>query len=426
MNIQIKELYEHFLKYPAITTDSRKIKRNAIFFALKGESFDGNKFALQAIANGCSLAVVDDPKLKKEEHCLFVEDVLTALQELAKHHRSQLKIPVIGITGSNGKTTTKELIYTVLSQKYNCLATQGNLNNHIGVPLSILSITPKHEMAIIEMGANHIGEIKFLCGISRPDYGIITNIGKAHLEGFGDYEGVIKTKSELYEHLKQNGSPAFVNADNELLVKLSSGLEIVTYGFKQANCVFSDLKADPFVKIKHENKTISSQLIGKYNAENIMAACCIGKYFKVSPDDISAAVEKYIPQNQRSEIRNTKNNSIILDAYNANPSSMKQALENFKEMKKEKPLLILGDMFELGNHSLAEHKNIVDLLSELGFKEVLLAGEEFEKACDNKKFLLFKSTSKLATYLKTHPVSGKNILIKGSRGMKLETILPFL
>jgi len=424
---QIKKLYSEYLKHPIISTDSRNTPAGSIFFALKGDCFDGNKFALQALKKGCSIAVIDNPSLKENPHCFYVTDVLEALQELAKYHRSLLSIPVIGVTGTNGKTTTKELIKRVLSKEFNTEATKGNLNNHIGVPLSVLSIRKEHEIAIIEIGANHIGEIKFLCQIAQPTQGIITNIGKAHLEGFGSFEGVIQAKTELYQYLRnKENAVIFVNTDNEILIEKTKGLNAFTYGTSKADCTFSSIKASPFVEMQWNNSPIVSKLIGKYNAENIMAAVCIGHFFKIDKESIIAAIQEYIPKNQRSEIVKTSKNEIILDAYNANPSSMKQALENFKEMGKDNPLLVLGDMFELGKYSLVEHKLITELISKLGFKDAILVGNDFYTVCNNELFRTFKTTEEAKDYFSKNTISERNILIKGSRGMKLETFLPFL
>lgn len=424
---QIKKLYTEYLKHPIISTDSRNTPEGSVFFALKGENFDGNEFALQAVKNGCSLAVVDDPILQENNKCFYVNDVLDALQELAKYHRSLLTIPIIGITGTNGKTTTKELINRVLSKKLYTLATIGNLNNHIGVPLSILSIHKDHEIAIIEMGANHIGEIELLCQIAQPTHGIITNIGKAHLEGFGSLEGVIQAKTELYNYLKANKkSIVFLNNENEILKNNSQDLNTYSYGKNNADCLFNSIIASPYVEMQWKDFAIKSKLIGKYNAENIMAAICIAHFFKIENKAIIAAIQEYIPKNKRSEIVKTVKNEIILDAYNANPSSMKQALENFKEMENKNPMLILGDMFELGKYSLEEHLTIVELISELGFKNAFLLGEDFYSVAKNTSFKKFKTTTEAGDYLEKNTVSGQDILIKGSRGMKLETLLPYL
>jgi UDP-N-acetylmuramoyl-tripeptide--D-alanyl-D-alanine ligase len=427
MNSLIKKLYNEYLKFPVITTDSRDTPKNSIFFALKGDIFDGNKFALQSIKKGCSLAVVDDPELNEQSNCFFVPDVLETLQELAKHHRSQFKIPVIGITGTNGKTTTKELVTRVLSKKYNTIATQGNLNNHIGVPLSILTIRKEHEIAILEMGANHIGEIEHLCQIVQPTHGLITNIGKAHLEGFGSFEGVIQAKSELYQYLRTQENPSvFVNNEDLILKEKSQGLNSFTYGISKANCSFNSIKASPFVEMSWDGALIKSKLIGKYNAENIMSAICIGHFFKVDTNSIISAIQEYTPKNQRSELMQTKNNKIILDAYNANPSSMKLALENFREMGLEYPFLILGDMFELGEFSLDEHQKVLELISNFGFENVILVGNDFYSVAQNQKYTAFKTGSETEDYLSKNRISNRTILIKGSRGMKLETLLPYL
>ncbi len=426
MSTYIQNLYTLFKKHPVITTDSRNTPEGSIFFALKGESFNGNNFALEALKKGCAIAVVDDEALKKTPNCFYVPDVLRALQRLARYHRNKFKIPVIGITGSNGKTTTKELITAVLSKKYNTQYTQGNLNNHIGVPLTLLSINDDHEMAIVEMGANHIGEIKKLCSIAHPTHGIITNIGKAHLEGFGSFEGVIQAKTELYKYLNNHkGSITFVNSENTLLMKHASTLNTYTYGFKQADCSFNDPQANPFVELKWEGMPVKSNLIGAYNTENIMAAICIGSYFEVYEFDISKAISEYIPKNKRSEIVSTKHNEIILDAYNANPSSMKEAILNFRQMDKENPMLILGDMFELGVFSKEEHYKIIELVRNLGFRDVVFAGKSFKEE-ENCEFSFFETTDELIKHLKDSPVQNKDILIKGSRGMQLENLVKYL
>lgn len=427
MNGIIKNLYQKYLDSSVIVTDSRNVQKHSIFFALKGEKFDGNNFAIEALENGCDIAVVDHPKLKKNKKCFFVPDVLKTLQELAKFHRSQLNIPVIGITGTNGKTTTKELVNTVLSKKFNLLATKGNLNNHIGVPLTILSIQNYHEIAVIEMGANHVGEIDFLCRIAQPTHGIITNIGKAHLEGFKNFEGIIQAKSELYQYLKTiTNSVAFVNKDHAVLNDISKGLIIFSYGTFQADCTFTSVKSDPFVEMFWQKSLIKSKLIGNYNAENIMAAVCIGCFFKVKHELILEAIQNYSPQNQRSEYIQTLHNEIILDAYNANPSSMNEALESFKHLNAKKPFLILGDMFELGDFSIEEHQKILKKIISLGFKEFILIGHFFNVIANNKYQNVFQTTVDAEKYLKKKSISGRYILIKGSRGMKLESLIPFL
>lgn len=422
----IKKLYSIYKQNPIISTDSRNIQKGAIFFALKGDNFDGNKFAHEAIKKGASYAVVDSPDLITETRFIRTDNSLLTLQELAAYHRDHLNIPFIGITGTNGKTTTKELIGKVLSKKYKTFFTTGNLNNHIGVPLSVLSVSDKHEMAVIEMGANHIGEIEQLCNIAKPDYGLITNIGKAHLEGFGSFEGVQKAKSELYNYLKsKNKSLIFINNNNDLLLKLSSDLLKYSYGTFNANCLFKNIKADPFVKLDWRDTKIDSRLLGLYNAENIMAAVCIGNYFNVPSDKIKEAIKEYIPKNQRSEWIETTSNKIILDAYNANPDSMSAALNNFDLMDMPNKIVILGDMFELGNYSQSEHQNIIDRISIMDLSKIILIGTEFGK-CRINELHHFTSTSEAIKYLKIHSIKNSSILMKGSRGMELETLLNLL
>jgi UDP-N-acetylmuramoyl-tripeptide--D-alanyl-D-alanine ligase len=425
--MKIQELYTLFLKHPIVCTDTRDIQPGAIFFALKGANFNGNQFAEQALQAGCSLVVIDEVEFKKDDHYFLVEDVLTALQQLANHHRKQLKIPVIAITGTNGKTTSKELLNAVLSEKYKVLATKGNLNNHIGVPLTLLNINNDHEIAIIEMGANHQGEIAMLCTIAEPDYGMITNIGKAHLEGFGGPEGVIKAKNELYQFIKQRQGKLFVNGDNELLKKLSEGIDRVTFGTSE-NVNFAGIfvESNPFVKLKYNNTIISTQLVGKYNFENILAAACIGSYFKVSEQQIKTGLEKYVPSNNRSQVMQTKNNLLLLDAYNANPSSMNAAIENFAQMDQPNKMVILGDMLELGDESAKEHTAIVNLLKQKNITNVLLVGNYFMEAGKILNAQTFANSAEVLDHLKQHPVKNTTILIKGSRGIKLEKVVEVL
>ncbi len=430
----ISELYSLFRQFPVVTTDSRKTAPGTIFFALKGESFNGNQFAGSALQQGCSYVLIDEEQYYTGEKCILVKDCLVTLQELAKYHRTQLKIPFIAITGSNGKTTTKEYIKNVLSKGYNVLATTGNLNNHIGVPLTLLSITPQVEIAIIEMGANHIGEIAQLCEIAQPDFGLITNMGKAHIGEFGSFEAIVKAKTELYQYLRKKGGKIFINSSNELLVSNAAGLEQITYGSSPADFCSCELAGtSPFLQVKYENELISSQLIGKYNFENIAAAICIGKYFNVEIKKIKQAIEEYAPSNNRSQILHTKTNTLILDAYNANPSSMRAAIENFCEMKGENKWLILGDMRELGKYEVEEHKNILELISAKKLTHVVLVGEVFIKATaelrpDTFTPRLFKNSDELAARLKEQPLSQEpsHILIKGSRGIKLEKVVEFL
>lgn len=428
----LEKLYQHYLNHPQISTDSRAISEGSIFFALKGENFDGNKFALQALNQGCSLAVVDDIMLKDNDRCFFVDDVLFTLQALAKLHRKKLNIPIIGITGTNGKTTTKELINTTLSKKFRTHSTKGNLNNHIGVPLSILSINNDVEIAVIEMGANHVGEIENLCKISNPTYGLITNIGIAHLEGFGSFEGVVKAKTELYHHLlDQPKAITFVHHDDALLMNKSESLRRYTYGFTdKANVQFNKINSDIFAstnwQISGKNLTINSKLIGDYNVPNIMAAICIGHFFEVPELLIKEAIEKYEPKNQRSQLVQTPNNRLIVDAYNANPSSMLKAIDNFAIMKADQKILILGDMLELGPRSRSLHQNIVDHISKTGIKDVILIGLQFSLCHLNSNWIQYKTTDQALDYLNSNKIKNCTILLKGSRGMQLEKLIETL
>jgi UDP-N-acetylmuramoyl-tripeptide--D-alanyl-D-alanine ligase len=441
----IEKLYSVFLKHPIICTDTREIKPAAIFFALKGESFNGNKFAEQALNNGCSYAVIDEadhlPKGQadeKDKRYLLVDDVLSTLQQLAKHHRRQLNIPVIGITGSNGKTTTKELINAVLSKKYNVLATKGNLNNHIGVPLTLLSITKEHEMAIIEMGANHQGEIEMLCSIAEPDFGIITNIGKAHLEGFGGLEGVKKGKSELYKYIQQKRGKLFVHGDDEVLIELAANNDKITYGTKKlydivgamqssANHFISFQWATRYTAVNLKNsEVISTQLVGIYNYYNLLCAACVGNYFKVEDPKINQALREYVPSNNRSQLHKTKNNTLILDYYNANPSSMSLAIENFSALNSPEKMVILGDMLELGAESTQEHKSILELLKQKNVSNVILVGPLFMDAAKDSGIKTFPTSDAAAEYLKDQQLKDHTILIKGSRGIKLEKVVEIL
>lgn len=433
----IQELYKHFLKNPVVCTDTREIKEGSIFFALKGNNFNANKFADEALNLGCSIVVIDDANYKKDERFFLVDDVLTTLQALANYHRKQHSIPIISITGTNGKTTSKELLNAVLSQKYNVLATKGNFNNHIGVPLTLLNLTAKHEIAIVEMGANHVGEISVLCAIAEPDFGMITNIGKAHLEGFGGYEGVVKAKSELYNFIKHKNGKLFVNADNKLLLQLSEGIEKITFGASE-NGDFSGIfiESNPYVKLKCKAKediqpmdqkpVIVTQLIGNYNFENILAAACIGHYFDVSEEQIKNGLENYIPSNNRSQVMQTKSNLLLLDAYNANPSSMSAAIENFSQMVQLNKMVILGDMLELGDESAKEHDTIVNLLKKKNITNLLLVGPFFKESGKIIDAKTFSDSEEVVDYLKLHPVKDTTILIKGSRGIKLEKVVEVL
>lgn len=412
----IQELYQLFLSLPKVCTDSRKATEGGIFFALKGENFNGNKFAEQALTDGCSYAVIDEAAYSKGEQYIVVEDVLACLQALANHHRKQLNCPVIGITGTNGKTTTKELMYAVLNSKYKTVATQGNLNNHIGVPLTLLSTPTDTEMLIVEMGANHQGEIAFLSEIAEPNYGIITNIGKAHLEGFGGYEGVIQTKSELYRFIQKTNGKLFVNQDDDLLLSLSENIEQITYGADT-----SLAKADPLVSIIFKNVLIGTKLIGAYNYPNLAAACSIGSFFGVSVESCKEAIENYSPSNNRSQVeQSAKGNTLILDAYNANPSSMELAIQSFEKMEATQKVAILGDMLELGEDSYEEHQAIVKQLKKAQFEDVFLVGKEFKQTESN--FSCFDNSKELSNWIVQHPIKDSTVLLKGSRGIRLESL----
>lgn len=436
-HISIEELYKFFIDCNQnITTDTRKLEKGSIFFALKGDNFDANLFAQNAIDAGCAFAIVDDEDRSNNKTIFLVENVLKTLQDLAKYHRRQLKFPIIGITGSNGKTTNKELIYAVLSKKYNTYATKGNLNNHIGVPLTLLSLTHKHEIAIVEMGANHLGEIAMLCELSDPDFGIITNIGKAHLEGFGGIEGVRKGKSELYKHLENKNGKIFINGNDDVLMELSGNLSKVYYGenieFDVHGKLFSNSEFVEFKwNIKHENlehqPLVKTHMFGHYNFINLLCAACIGNYFKVSESEINNALELYMPEMNRSQVKKTALNTIILDAYNANPSSMSLAIDNFQKQTLDSKILILGDMLELGDYSNQEHEKILEQLSIGNFKKVMLVGAQFLKLKENfLQYYFFENYSKLGECLIKHKIVDSTILIKGSRGMQLEKVVDFL
>lgn len=422
-------LYNLFLENPVITTDSRKCTPGSIFFALQGDNFNGNKFAAQSLAAGCAYAVVDEKEYATDERIIYVQDCLKTLQALANYHRKTLSIPIIGITGTNGKTTTKELTSACLSRKYNVLCTEGNLNNHIGVPLTLLKINKHHEIAVIEMGANHSGEIKTLMEIAEPDFGLITNVGKAHLEGFGSFEGVIRTKCEMYDYLRQHNGHIFIQHENNYLQPQSQGLQKTEYGETPGLFLSGKLQGcSPYLNFSFTYKgniqTVSTQLIGSYNLTNVLAAAAIASYFEVSSSDICQAIENYTPKNKRSQLQKTENNTLILDAYNANPTSMKAALDNFDLMDVSGKAVILGDMRELGAESEAEHQNIVDKLGHSSIEHVLLVGEEFSKV--NGGFISLLTTEDLIDYLKDNPIKNCHILIKGSRGMQLEKCIDLL
>lgn len=423
---ELSQLHQLFLESTGICTDTRKLKKGNLYLALKGDNFNGNNFAAKALELGADYSIVDEQPEEQNDHIIKVEDGLDTLQKLAAYHRKYLNLPILSITGSNGKTTTKELIREVLSKKYKTVSTKGNLNNHIGVPLTLLSMNKETEFGIIEMGANHQGEIASLCKIAQPDYGYITNFGKAHLEGFGGVEGVIKGKSELYNYLIKNNKTIFINYDDEIQVEKSKGTDIISFSEgKNATHQITFLKADPFVKINTEDTQINSQLIGTYNAKNIAAAICIGKYFKIPVKAIKEAIESYQPTNNRSQIINQNSNQIILDAYNANPTSMKAALENLEAIPAKNKIAILGDMFEVGNTSAEEHQIIIDLLEKLEFSTMLACGKNFYQT-STQEVLKFENFEDLKNYIQRNNFENATILIKGSRGMALERILEAL
>lgn len=432
------QLYSIFLKHPIICTDSRVCPENSIFFALKGDNFNANAFALSALEKGCSYAVVDEAEYAIDDRFILVEDVLATLQELATYHRKKLGTTILGITGTNGKTTTKELIAAVLSEKYNVLFTQGNLNNHIGVPLTLLKLNSSNEIAVIEMGANHPGEIKQLAEIACPDYGIITNVGKAHLEGFGSFEGVKQTKKELYDYIFVNGKEIFINKDNADLNEMAGAAGFKTtdrvnkYSLDINNDCFTcgEIKScSPFLNMEctidtAETITINTQLIGAYNAENVLAAVAIGHYFEVENNSIKRGLENYVPQNNRSQLTITENNKLVVDAYNANPTSLRAAILNFAQMDIENKTLIIGDMLELGEQSKVEHQNIIDLLQQNKFHNVLLVGKEFSETMNS--FHCFVDVTELLKHIEKQPIKNHFVLIKGSRGIKLEKVISAL
>jgi UDP-N-acetylmuramoyl-tripeptide--D-alanyl-D-alanine ligase len=430
--MKTEQLYEIFRKSTGVTTDSRSIQKNQMFFALHGENFNGNKFASDAIKAGAICAVIDDPAYSAE-NTIVVENTLAELQALAGFYRKKLNIPVLGITGTNGKTTTKELTAAVLSRKYKLHYTKGNLNNHIGVPITILSAPGDTQFLIIEMGANHVGEIADLCRIAEPDYGLISNIGTAHIEGFGSYEGVIKTKTELYRHLNMIDGIAFYNDADTLLTEKANSIVRKTVPYSDISGKHFTLEEIPsgmnlVLKATYGNEThtIKTNLFGKYNYWNIKAAMATGLYFGVKLTDVADAIMSYVPANNRSQVRATEKNTLVCDSYNANPSSMHQAIESFAALDAEKKMVILGDMFELGEKSASEHQKIVNELINIRFSDVLLAGNEFSLAAAGTHFRTFANSQSLIDYLKKDPPKGCTILIKGSRGMGLERTYEFL
>ncbi|MBA4054594.1 MAG: UDP-N-acetylmuramoyl-tripeptide--D-alanyl-D-alanine ligase [Marivirga sp.] len=427
--MDIKKLYNCYLESGQVSTDTRKIIPGSVFFALKGDRFNANTFARQALENGASYVVLDESEYAVDERCIVVPDVLEALQKLARHHRDQLTIPILGLTGSNGKTTSKELVNAVLSKKYKTYSTKGNLNNHIGVPLTVLAIDKSVEIAVVEMGANHLGEIALLCSVANPTHGFITNIGRAHIGTFGGYENIIRAKSELYQHLVLNNGTVFINSQNEILANMARRFKSpVFYPAKgdYYHCEF--IGADPFVKIRTEdNNIVTTQLIGGYNFENIAAALCIGKYFGVRAPLSNQAIAEYLPSNMRSQLLKKGSNTVILDAYNANPSSMQAAIENLAAMESKHKVLIIGDMFELEEEAEKEHRNIGQLLYQHHFDKVYLCGQLMGWAkAEFPDALHFENKELLTEELKNHPLKDATVLIKASRGIGLETVLDFI
>jgi|SRR6218665_613717 len=424
--MDIQNIHQLFLQCSAVSIDTRKIEAKSLFVAIKGERFDANTFAKEALEKGASYIIIDNKDYFIDERTILVKDSLQTLQELSKFHRQYLKLPIVALTGSNGKTTTKELIYAVLSEKFKTKATVGNLNNHIGVPLTLLSFTSETQIGIVEMGANHQKEIEFLCDLALPDFGYITNFGKAHLEGFGGVEGVIKGKSEMYEYLSKNNKLAFVNLEDAIQVQKTRSIQTFSFGLNknEADVNITAVSANPFVKVQYENSMLHSHLIGLYNANNINAAIAIGSYFEVDREAIKMAIENYIPENNRSQLLVKNGNEIILDAYNANPSSMAVAIENFRQLDKTDKIMILGDMFELGSESLFEHKNIVGLLSDQDNIVCYFVGKDFyQNKIDKPNFRFFETFEELIAIVKKEGFQNKMILIKGSRGMALERVL---
>jgi len=424
--VTIEALYQIFLHHPTVQTDTRKLKQGDLFFALKGPTFNGNTFAVKALEADEAYAIVDEDTDSTDERIIKTNNVLETLQQLAKHHREQFNIPFIAITGSNGKTTTKELVHTVLSSRYKTYTTEGNLNNHIGVPLTLLRIKKDAEMAVIEMGANHRGEIAGYCQYTLPTHGIITNCGKAHLEGFGGIEGVKKGKGELYDFIRETGGTVFAMWDYSYLREMSKGITtVIKYGTTEADYVGNILQAEPFLSVSMSNGVmipdINTKLVGDYNLPNVFVAVAVGDYFKVPQEKIKEAIELYTPSNSRSQLLNWKSNQIILDAYNANPSSMKLAIENFAHLHADKKLLLLGGMAELGKESIQEHESIVDLIKKYKWSDVALVGGDFQKI--NHPFKKFNNAQEAGQWLNELGLTNAYLLVKGSRSMQMEKVL---
>jgi UDP-N-acetylmuramoyl-tripeptide--D-alanyl-D-alanine ligase len=430
--MKIEQIYQIFLRSKKVTTDSRIVENNALFFALKGENFDGNAYAKSALENGCSFAIVDNSDYVQGDNYILVDDVLETLQLLGNYHKKQLNIPIIAITGTNGKTTTKELVASVLNEKFSISYTKGNLNNHIGVPLTLLSMDENTQIGIVEMGANHINEIKNLCEIAEPDFGIITNIGRAHLEGFGSFENIIKAKKELYDYLKFKDGKVFYNSNNLLLQKTINELNLNTVAFGSLNNkVYGDIiTSDKFlsinIKIGDFQAEVKTQLIGNYNLENVLAAASIGYYNGINPELIVSAIEKYVPKNNRSQFLKTAKNNLFLDAYNANPTNVDASVRNFASLEINNKYVILGDMLELGNYSESEHEKIIGLLQDHSFDKIILVGNIYISLKVPDKFLQFRDVNELKNWLENNNIVNSNVLIKGSRGIQLEKVVGLL
>ncbi len=424
--MEISELYKLYMEHPVMTTDSRDCPSGSIFFALKGESFDGNKFAIQALEKGCAYAVVDEAEYATDSRCILVDDVLTTFKELAREHRRHFSVPVVGITGTNGKTTTKELVAAVLGEKYSVMFTQGNFNNDVGVPKTLFRLTPEHEIAVVEMGASHPGDIKKLVEYVEPTCGLITNVGRAHLQGFGSFEGVMRTKGELYDFLADHDGLVFINADNDHLMQMVEERHInrmVCYG-KDSQCdVWGEvISCAPFLKFRWRTSSlewheVQTHLIGSYNIDNMLAAISVGLHFDVAPQQVDNALENYIPSNNRSQLEVTTHNHLVVDAYNANPSSMAAAIENFRVMDVPSKMAILGQMGELGDVSHEEHVKVVEMLQAAGLTDVWLVGNEF--ADINCPYRKFSDVEEVKTAIREHPIHDHYILIKGSNSVKL-------
>lgn len=425
--MRIEALYELYKKSYKVVKDTREDVNDSIYFALKGESFNGNKYASQALDKGANYAVIDEEAYLTDDRMILVKDVLLCLQDLARYHRQQLNIPILALTGSNGKTTSKELINLVLQQKFNCFATMGNFNNHIGVPLTLLSMRQEHDFGLVEMGANHVHEIEELCAIALPDYGYITNFGRVHLEGFGSFEGVIRGKTEMYEYLRRHKKEVFVNITDALQMKHSAGIKRITFGSDEALYHPKFISADPFVIVDLDGVEIKSQLIGSYNFSNIAMAVAVGKHFAIPLKDIKKAIESYIPSNNRSQIIDKKTNKIILDAYNANPNSMDAALHNLFGLSDKTKIAVLGDMFEIGDEALAEHQKIADLIASADISKAFLIGKSFYKTkISHPKIQKFKTFEDFKTFLGNETIQNTTLLIKASRGMALERVLELI